>query len=117
MLALLVLAAACAHEFAWQLFPVELQGDVRSVTQWGLICSACYVMHALARDRFMSAVCAAVALMSSTTAGCSVYWLATRFVTIPGQEQCSRTWGVPMMLISAAAAVAVFWRWPRGRHR
>lgn len=114
--ALLLLLAAVIHEFAWQAFPIHLQGDIRYVTLWPLICSALWMLH-MVRDRFLSAVCAAVAVMTSTTAGCSAWWLMTRFVVEPGQEQCSKQWGLPMALLSAAAACAVFWRWPNGKQR
>ncbi len=111
--ALALLLAACLNEFVWQLAPAGLgvQGAIRYVTQWPLLCVLLLGLHLGLRDRFLSSVCAAVALMSSTTAGCSAYWLATRFVLQPGEEQCSKVWGVPMLLVSAAAALAVFWRW------
>lgn len=115
--ALILLAVACVHEFAWQLAPAGSQGAVRYVTAWPLVCVVLLGLHLYMRDRFLSAVCMAVALMTSTTAGCSAYWLATKFVLQPGQEQCSKSWGVPMLLVSAAAALAVFWRWPHGKQR
>jgi len=113
--ALILLAAASVNEFSWQLVPPGLQGAVRYVTQWPLLCAALLGLHLCFRDRFLTAVCAAVAVMSSTTAGCSAYWLATRFVLQPGEEQCSKQWGVPMLLVSASVAVAVFWRWSYGK--
>ena len=109
--ALAVLAAASVHEFSWQLAAAGEQGAVRYVTGWPLVCVLLLGVHLAMRDRFVSAVCAAVAVMTSTTAGCSAWWLATRFVLQPGEEQCSKTWGVPMLLVSAVAALAVFWRW------
>lgn len=117
--ALALLAAACVHEFIWQLAPAGLgiQGNIRAVTQWPLICAALLFVHVLAHHRFVSAVCAAVAVMSSTTAGCSAYWLISRFVVLRGQDQCSAQWSVPMLLISAVAALAVFWRWDDGKRR
>lgn len=111
-LAVSVLLALCVHEFAWQLWPPELQGDVRAVTQWALISSLAMAWAASVQDRFVRAVCACAFVMSSTTALCSAYWLATRFTTVLGQEQCSKAWGMPMLVISAVAALAVFWRWP-----
>lgn len=113
MTAWAILLAAAMHEFAWQLWPAGLQGDVRAVTQWALICSLCWTLHVAARSPAVSAACAACAVMSSTTAGCSAYWLATRFVTLPGEDQCSRAWSVPMMLASALAALAALWKAPR----
>lgn len=107
-----VLVAACAHEFAWQMMPIGTQGATRDVTQWALICSLCWAVHRLARQRFASAVCAAVAVMSSTTAGCAGWWLGARFAIVPGQDGCSAQWGVPMLMISAIAALAVFFWWP-----
>lgn len=89
-----------------------LQGNWRAVTQWPLILAALYGVHALAGHRFVSAVCAAVAVMSSTTAGCSAWWFFARWEIVPGIEQCSRHSAVPLMGLSAVAALAVFWRWP-----
>lgn len=113
--ALAVLSAAAVNEFAWQFAAPGLQGAVRYVTQWPLIAVLLLGLHLTFCDRFVSAVCAAVAVMSSTTAGCSAYWLATRFVLLPGKDQCSAEWGVPMLLVSAVAALAVFWRWAYGK--
>lgn len=114
-----LLAAACANEFAWWLAArgTGEQGAIRYVTTWALTCACVLGLHLAFRDRFLSAVCAAVAVMSSTTAGCSAYWLATHFVLQPGRDQCSKEWGVPMLLVSAAVALAVFWRWPHGKQR
>ena len=113
--ALALLVAAGLNEFAWQFAPAGVQGAIRYVTQWPLICVALLGLHLAFRDRFLSAVCVAVAVMSSTTAGCGAYWLATRFVLQAGEEQCSKEWGVPMLLVSAVAALAVFWRWDYGK--
>jgi hypothetical protein len=117
--ALWLLVAACANEFLWWLAPrgAGLQGAIRYVTTWPLICMAMLGLHLWLRDRFLSAVCVAVAVMSSTTAGCSAYWLFTRFVLQPGRDQCSKEWGVPMLLVSAAAALAAFWGWNDGKQR
>lgn len=109
-----LLAAACVNEFAWWHLATGTgeQGAVRYITTWALICAAALGLHLALRDRFITAVCVAVAFMSSTTAGCSAYWLATKFVLQPGEDQCSKQWGVPMLLVSAVAALAVYWRWP-----
>jgi len=117
ILGLLILAAACVHEFAWQLFPAGTQGAARDVSQWWLILSLCWASHCLARERFLSAVCAAVGVMSSTTAGCSAWWFAARFQIVVGMDGCSKQWGVPMLLISAVAALAVFFWWPHAQRR
>jgi hypothetical protein len=113
--ALAALVAAAVNEFAWQFAAPGLQGAIRYITQWPLIAVLLLGLHLAFRDRFLSAVCVAVAVMSSTTAGCSVYWLATKFVLLPGEDQCSKQWGVPMLLVSAVAALAVFWRWDDGK--
>lgn len=107
MVALCLLGIACVHEFAWQLVPADwgIQRDVRDVTQWALICALCWCLHALALHRAISAVCAAVAVMSSTTALCALWWLFDRTV-----YQCSATYQAPLMLLSAFAALATFWR-------
>lgn len=111
--ALAVLVAACVHEFAWQALPagLGLQGNMRNVTQWVLTCTLLAVFYQLARSRFVAAVCVAVALMSSTTAACSGWWLISRFDILPGREQCSKVWSLPMLMLSCVAALAVFWLW------
>jgi hypothetical protein len=113
--ALAVLVAAVVNEFAWTAGEPGTQGAIRYVTQWPLLCVLLLGLHLAFRDRFLTAVCAAAAVMSSTTAGCSAYWLATRFVLQAGEEQCSKEWGVPMLLVSAFVALAVFWRWDYGK--
>lgn len=100
-----VLILACTHEFLWQAAPPQLQRDVRDVTQWPLLCVLLWCVHLLARHRFLSAVCAAVAVMSSTTALCAGWWLIDQTV-----HQCSQTYQPPLMLLSAVAALATFWR-------
>lgn len=116
--ALWLLVAACANEFLWWLAArgTGEQGAIRYVTTWPLVCIAMLGLHLAFRDRFLSAVCAAVAVMSSTTAGCSAYWLFTRFPLLPGRDQCSKEWGAPMLLVSAVAALAAFWGW-NGKRR
>ncbi len=115
--ALPLLAAACVHEFMWRMFPVGTRGACRDVTQWWLILALCWTVHCLARQRFVSAVCAAVAVMSSTTAGCASWWFAARFQIVPGMDGCSEHWGVPMLMISALAALATFFWWPHAKRR
>lgn len=103
--ALAMLLLASAHEFLWQAAPPEFQRDVRDLTQWPLLCALLWCVHRLAAQRFVSAVCAAVAVMSSTTALCAAWWLLDRSV-----HECSTTYQPPLMLLSAAAALATFWR-------
>lgn len=116
MNALAVLLAACVHEFAWQLFDIERQGDIRAVTQWPLILTLCIALGRRG-DRFSQAVASTVGIMSLTTAACSLAWLLGPFEVQPGEDQCSRHWGIPMLLVSAlAACVAVAWWSPyRGK--
>jgi len=111
-LALLILISACLHEFVWQAFSIKYQGDVRAITQWFLWASCGYTIHKLANHLFVTAAMVAVTIMTLTTAGCAFWWVLTEFVKLPGQEQCSKEWGVPMLLISAFAALVVFFRWP-----
>ena len=116
--ALIVLAASCVHEFVWQGLPgCGYQGNLRNVTGWALLCMALLGWCVLAADRFTSAVGAAIAVMSSTTAACSAFWLYAPFVTPPGGVQCSRQWSFPLLLLSALVALLVFWRWPNVRER
>lgn len=115
--ALAVLVAFCVHEFSWQAWPagLGLQGNWRAITQWPLVCILLLGLHLLARDRFMTAICAAGAVMSFTTAGCSAWWFLERWQVFPGVEHCSARAGVPLLLVSCVAALAVFWRWPHGK--
>lgn len=110
-LALLVLFSV--HEFSWMLLPdgLGLQGNWRAITLWPAISCALLGLHALARHRFLSAVCMAGGVMSFTTAGCAAWWFFARWEIVPGVEHCSKQAGIPMLLISAVAALAVFWRW------
>ena len=112
-IAVAVLAAAAVHEFAWQLAPAELQGDVRAVTQWPLIGLLCLALAARSRSGFVAAVAACVAVMSSTTAICSATWLAHPWPATLGEDQCSARWGVPMVLVSALCAAIALMRWRR----
>lgn len=109
----MLLAVACVHEFAWQWLPagLGLQGNLRNITQWALIGALLLGVHVLARHRFLSAVCAAVAVMSFTTAGCSAWWFFARFEWVPGREQCSKAMSFPLLMLSASAALLVFWCW------
>ena len=113
--ACLLMLAACAHEFVWQAWPDDQQGDVRMVMQWPLIAALCLCVAVLARDRLVSAACAAVSLMSITTAACSLAWLVSPWPVLPGSDQCSERLGVPMLLVSGIAACIVLslWRAPK----
>ena len=110
-IALAVLAPACVHEFIWQAFAPDLQGDVRAVTQLPQVAILCALVAVLAWDRIVSAACAAAAFMSSTTAACSLSWLLDPWLTIAGEDQCSRKWGIPMLLLSGLAALLVLSLW------
>lgn len=114
--ACLLMLTACAHEFLWQAFPADLQGDVRAVTQWPLIASLCLCLAVLARNRLVVAACAAVSLMSITTAACSLAWLVSPWPVLPGSDQCSERLGVPMLLVSGIAACLVLSLWRSPQH-
>lgn len=115
-IAALLLLSACAHEFVWQAWPPGTQGDVRNITQWPVVASLALCVAALARDRLVTAACAAVALMSATTAACSLWWLISPWPDMPGEDQCSVRWGVPMLLVSGIAAVFVLLLWRPPHH-
>lgn len=110
-MAALLLIAASAHEFAWQAWPPELQGDVRAVTQWPLIAALCLCVAVLAGSREVSAACLAVSIMSLTTSACSLAWLVAPWPVLPGADQCSERWGLPMLLVSGIAATLAICRW------
>jgi len=108
----LLLLVACGHEFAWQAWPAEAQGDIEAITRWPLVAVLAGLLAMMARSPFLKAACAAVALMCTTTAGCSAAWLISPWVVSPGDEQCSAQWGFPMLLVSGLAAVLVLIWWP-----
>lgn len=94
------------HESAWTHVPAEwqMQRDVRDVTQWGLILVMAWFIHLLARHRAVSAACAALAVMSSTTALCAAAWMLDNTI-----RACSTTLQAPLILLSLAAGCAVFY--------
>lgn len=100
--ALLLLVVACIHEFAWQAFPAGTRGDVRDLTQWGLIATFCWVVYR--RDARALPVCLAIVVMSSTTALCAGAWLIRPWPHVEGGSTCSRQLAVPMLLLSVCAA-------------
>ena len=113
--ALLLLVLGSAHDFVWQAFAPDLQGDIRQITMWVLLAAACFIVAGLSRwDAFVSSACAAVVVMNFTTAACSLWWLISPWVREPGPESCSAKWGNTSLLVSGIAALAVFaWRWPK----
>lgn len=106
-----LLAAACVHEFSWQLLPWEYQGPWRAVTQWPVIAWACFCAVRPERSRLLAAAGLATAMMSSTTAICSAAWLAHPWQLNPGQSQCSQWLGWPVLLLSALIALLALLRW------
>lgn len=106
-----VLLSGAAHEFVWLAWPAEMQGDVRAVTQWPLVVSLAVCLAVAARSRIVSAACAAVSIMSLTTSACSLVWLVSPWPVLPGADQCSERWGVPMLLVSGIAAVLALSLW------
>lgn len=109
---LVVLAAACAHEFAWQGVPAALQGDVRSALLWPLIASFCWWGCAPgAVTSLQMAVALAVGIMSASTSMCSALWLIHPFERLAGEEQCSRWLGKKLLFVSACVAVFALGRW------
>lgn len=117
LLAAVILAASCIHEFAWQLLPMELQGDFRAVTQWPLVATLCVAFSLVCKDRFCTAVALTVGIMSSTTAACSLAWLIHPFETQAGEDQCSKVWGLPMLLVSALCASWALGSWSHREQR
>ena len=106
-----VLLSGAAHEFVWLAWPPDMQGDVRAVTQWPLIVSLAVCLSVAARNSFVSAACAAVSIMSLTTSACSLAWLVAPWPVLPGADQCSERWGLPMLLVSGIAATLALCRW------
>ena len=110
--ALLLLMVGVAHDFVWQAFPADMQGDIRQITMWLLLVAACFVVAGLSRwDAFVSSSATAVVVMNFTTAACSLWWLIAPWVREPGSESCSAKWGNTSLLVSGIAALSVFaWR-------
>lgn len=109
--AILVLLAACVHEFSWRALPFAAQGQWWAMTQWLPIVTIGYAAVFAQKTRSLKAAVLAAVIMSSTTSLCSVYWLAiARFDTVPGEVQCSTLIGFPIELLSVLAALAVLAR-------
>jgi hypothetical protein len=107
-----VLLTACSvNEFLWQIFPSDMAGDIKSITQFPLIVVLCFFVAVLSRSVLTSAVCIAISGMSSTTAICSVWYLYSPWVYIQGTETCSAKTGPVVMLLSALAAMLVLIVW------
>lgn len=113
-LALLLLAASCVNEFAWQLAPVGLQGDVSYITAWPVTALLCLICGILGQhSRAIVATCAAVAVQSLPTAASSALWLLLRWERLPGNDSASAYLGQWALLLSGSVALLVLWRWPR----
>lgn len=110
--ALLLLLVGVFHDFVWQGFPDEMQGDIRQITMWILLVAACFVVAGMSRwDAFVSSSATAVVVMNFTSAACSLWWLIDPWVRVQGQEQCTVKWGNTSLLVSGIAALSVFaWR-------
>lgn len=102
---------ACVHEFIWQWFPDDIQGDIRAITQWPLTAAMCLLIAILAKHRFISAACTAIVVMSATTSLCSMAWLYAPWSVELWTQQCSVQWGIPMLLVSVLAALLVLVLW------
>lgn len=111
LMSLFILAVGCLNEFAWQAFPVEMQGDVRAATEGLLMLSLCLAFYAVSTDRFVAAVAIAVGIMSLSTAMCSLAWLIHPFETLAGEDQCSKQVGIPLLLVSALGACMALSQW------
>lgn len=105
--ALLVLA--CVHEFAWKMFPDDIHGDIRALTQLPLLVALCACVAWLSKSRMITAACVAISIMSSTTAMCSAAWLYAPWALESWEQSCSEAWGVPMLLLSGLAAILVLY--------
>lgn len=110
-LALLILVVGSVNEFAWQIFPVDQQGDVRAVTEGLLVLSLCLAFYAVSTDRFVAAVAISVGIMSTSTSICSLAWLLHPFETLAGEDQCSKQVGIPLLLVSALVVCVALARW------
>lgn len=110
--ALLLLVLGVVHDFVWQAFPDDMQGDVRQITMWALLVATCFVTAGLSRwDPLVSAAATAVVVMNFTSAMCSLWWLIDPWVRVQGEEQCTAKWGNTSLLVSGIAALSVFaWR-------
>lgn len=113
--ALTLLALSCVNEFAWQLAPPGLQGDVSYITAWPMLAFACLLLAVLGqRHSAIVAVAAVVPLQSLPTAASSALWLILRWERLPGQDSASAYLGQWALLLSGLVALLVLWRWPSG---
>lgn len=106
-----LLLAASLHEFLWQLFAPDHQGDLRNVTALLPVAVPCFFLALVLRRRIVTAACVAAVFMQTTTAACSLTWLISPWVVTAGEDQCSRRWDLPMLLLSGLAALLVLCLW------
>lgn len=109
-------AASAFHSLSWQALPAGMQGTWLNVSQWVLVCGLVHLAWACALAqrplcsadaRTVAAAEAMVLVDNAVGALCSAAWLIDPWVVEPGQDQCSKRWGLPVTLITAAAYAAV----------
>jgi hypothetical protein len=107
-------------QYAWKQAAIDAQVDVWNISQamvvlvlLGMVCNAY-------RSGWVWACAALVAVWQALTVGCSLLWLAAPWPVLPGQEQCSARFDVPLgaiglwLLLLLAAAMSQRLEQPNG---
>lgn len=109
-------AASAFHSLSWQAWPAGMQGTWLNVSQWGLVwglanlgwaCATAPRLLGSADARTVGAAMCMVLVDNAVGAMCAAAWLIDPWVVEAGQDQCTKKWGVPVTLITAAAYAAV----------
>ena len=121
-------AASAFHSLSWQAWPAGMQGTWLNVSQWVLVWGLANLAWACASAQrplgradacTVGAAACMVLVDNAVGALCSAAWLIDPWIVEPGQDQCSKRWGLPVTLITAAvyAAVAAYVAKTSGRKR
>jgi hypothetical protein len=107
-----VLLVGGVAQYAWKHAAIDAQADVWNVSQSMLnLVLLALLCHAY-RSGWVWACAALVAVWQALTVGCSLLWLAAPWPVLPGQEQCSARFDVPLgaiglwLLLLLAAAMS-----------
>ena len=102
---------AAIHALSWLAFPTGLQGSWLNISQLLLLCGCCYLIKVCAiskkpisreERKILYTAVFAVILDNIAVSFCSLGWILLQWDIAPGEEQCSKKYGVPLTLISCA---------------
>lgn len=107
-----VLLVAGLAQHAWKHVPPDTQADVWNASQALLVLVLLSLLANAYRSGWVWAVAALAGVWQLLTAGCSLLWLAAPWPVVPGAEQCSARFGLPLgavglwLLMLLAAAIS-----------